>query len=417
MAATVFHPAREAALTALAGFVPRAGKAYAHGRNTDPGPEGVHAVSKLSPYLRHRLLLESEVIAATLRVHSLDASEKFLQEVFWRAYFKGWLEHHPGVWADYVTGRDAALTDAEQNSGLGAALARAEAGQTGIACFDSWVAELVETGYLHNHARMWFASIWTFTLGLPWQLGADFFLRYLVDGDPASNTLSWRWVAGLHTRGKHYVARADNIARFTNGRFNPVGELNESPDPLTEETLPTPRPMDLADVCPADTGPAGPEALLLTDDDLCRDEIAEPTRVQVMGFADLAALRSSRAISPLVQGFTAGAITDRAAAVGDIGADRAQCFSAAPSGLPELMDTVMAWLTGHEARTLRMAWPVQGPAREFATALAPHLTARGIRLTFGLRTYDRLAWPHAQKGFFKLKTRIPDLIRMQSLGA
>jgi deoxyribodipyrimidine photo-lyase len=66
------------------------------------------------------------------------------------------------------------------------------------------VQELVETGYLHNHARMWFASIWIFTLRLPWELGADFFLRHLLDGDAASNTLSWRWVAGLHTKGKHY---------------------------------------------------------------------------------------------------------------------------------------------------------------------------------------------------------------------
>jgi deoxyribodipyrimidine photo-lyase len=78
--------------------------------------------------------------------------------------------------------------------------------------FDDWAQELVATGYLHNHARMWFASIWIFTLRLPWELGADFFLRHLIDGDPASNTLSWRWVGGLHTPGKTYLATADNIA-------------------------------------------------------------------------------------------------------------------------------------------------------------------------------------------------------------
>ena len=99
-------------------------------------------------------------------------------------------------------------------------LEQALAGQTGLDCFDAWVCELRETGYLHNHARMWFASIWIFTFELPWRLGADFFYRHLLDGDAASNTLSWRWVAGLHTRGKPYAARADNIRKFTGQRFN-----------------------------------------------------------------------------------------------------------------------------------------------------------------------------------------------------
>ena len=71
---------------------------------------------------------------------------------------------------------------------------------------------------MHNHARLWFASIWIFTLKLPWELGAAFFLEHLHDGDPASNTLSWRWVAGLHTKGKNYVASADNIEKFTDGK-------------------------------------------------------------------------------------------------------------------------------------------------------------------------------------------------------
>ena len=83
--------------------------------------------------------------------------------------------------------------------------------------------ELIETGYLHNHARMWYASIWIHTLKLPWTLGAAFFLTHLLDGDPASNTLSWRWVAGLHTPGKTYLARPDNIRKYTNNRFA-VGE-------------------------------------------------------------------------------------------------------------------------------------------------------------------------------------------------
>ena len=91
--------------------------------------------------------------------------------------------------------------------------------KTNINCFDSWTKELIENGYLHNHARMWYASIWIHTLELPWQLGADFFMRHLLDGDPASNTLSWRWVAGLQTKGKPYLASYSNISKFTNNRF------------------------------------------------------------------------------------------------------------------------------------------------------------------------------------------------------
>ncbi len=80
------------------------------------------------------------------------------------------------------------------SSGLRRAYERAVEGRTGIDGFDDWARQLVETGWLHNHTRMWFASIWIFTLRLPWALGAAFFLRHLLDGDPASNTLSWRWV-------------------------------------------------------------------------------------------------------------------------------------------------------------------------------------------------------------------------------
>ena len=78
-------------------------------------------------------------------------------------------------------------------------------GNTSIECFNEWVNELKENNYLHNHARMWFASIWVFTLELPWQLGAEFFMKHLYDGDAAANTLGWRWVAGIQTQGKNYL--------------------------------------------------------------------------------------------------------------------------------------------------------------------------------------------------------------------
>ena len=122
-------------------------------------------------------------------------------------------------------------------------------GKTGIKCFDHWTEEL-ETGYLHNHARMWYASIWIFTLRKSWVSGAKFFADNLVDWCPASNTLGWRWVAGLQTRGKMYVAKADNIRLFTNDKFFPKGELNESP--IFDDTLwkDYERSSDISDVKP-----------------------------------------------------------------------------------------------------------------------------------------------------------------------
>ena len=77
---------------------------------------------------------------------------------------------------------------------------------------------------------MWFASIWIFTLELPWQLGAEFFMKHLYDGDAASNTLGWRWVAGVQTQGKHYLASEWNIKKFTNNRFQNI-KLNENAPP------------------------------------------------------------------------------------------------------------------------------------------------------------------------------------------
>ncbi len=236
------HPTRAAALARLAQFLPAAGHRYAETRNADDGPAsgGRSNVSELSPWLHAGVLGEPEVLEAVLGQHSPRAAEKFIAEVFWRIYFKGYLEQRPAIWDDYCTGRDGALAAMTRNAGLQRAYAEATEGRTGIAAFDVWAQELAETGYLHNHARMWFASIWIFTLKLDWRLGADFFLRHLMDGDAASNTLSWRWVAGLHTKGKHYLARADNIARYTSGR--PGGAL--AADGLAEDAEPLSEPQD-----------------------------------------------------------------------------------------------------------------------------------------------------------------------------
>ena len=164
----------------LAAYLPKAGRAYAAGRNYDLGPGAHSKVSGLSPWLRHRLLLETDVLGAALGRHGFAASEKFVQEVFWRAYFKGWLEHRPEVWRRYRADLVAQLGLLEKDQSLAVRYEEATQGKTGIECFDAWVQELLHTHYLHNHARMWFASIWIFTLKLPWGSGRGFLLSPFV---------------------------------------------------------------------------------------------------------------------------------------------------------------------------------------------------------------------------------------------
>ena len=141
------------------GFVPFMGQRYANRRNYDHGAGQHTAVSVLSPWIRRRLVTEQEVVAAAMEAHGPEAAEKFVEEVIWRSYFKGWLERRPQVWASYSQELLADLATLDRDRRLRREVDRAMDKQTGITCFDAWVEELLETGYLHNHARMWFASI------------------------------------------------------------------------------------------------------------------------------------------------------------------------------------------------------------------------------------------------------------------
>ena len=212
---------RDEALNRLEDFSNNNLGKYAADRNFDPGPENRNNTSLLSQYISHRIIDEQETIRSAYQKFPFKKIEKFVQEVFWRTYWKGWLEMRPQVWDDY--NQDLNNLQNELNSSN---YKEAIEGNTKIPCFNDWVLELKEFGYLHNHARMWFASIWIFTLGLPWQLGADFFLKHLLDGDAASNTLGWRWVAGLHTKGKHYLASEWNINKFSAKKYEHLN-LNE----------------------------------------------------------------------------------------------------------------------------------------------------------------------------------------------
>ena len=225
-----FEASREKAIDKLNNFVEKNLSDYSKLRNFDFGPDKRDNVSCLSPYVTHGVLNEIEIIKKSLAKFSFSKNEKFIQEVLWRTYWKGWLELRPNVWTDYLV----SLNNIREKFRDNKEYLNAIEGNTNIECFNEWVKELKENNYLHNHTRMWFASIWIFTLDLPWQLGAEFFMQHLYDGDAASNTLGWRWVAGVQTQGKHYLASEWNIKKFTNNRFNNI-KLNENAPPKISE--------------------------------------------------------------------------------------------------------------------------------------------------------------------------------------
>ncbi len=210
----------------LDSFLRKGIKDYTKSRNFDFGAENRGNVSGLSPYISHRLILEYDAVRGALALYPINKIEKFIEEIFWRVYWRGWLEQRPTVWEAFRNYPKPTSDDLNYISAVNAS--------TGIDCFDHWVHELKTHNYLHNHARMWFASIWVFTLNLPWQWGARFFLEHLLDGDSASNTLSWRWVAGIQTKGKSYLARKENIQKYTAGRFSPEG-LAKSPSTIEDD--------------------------------------------------------------------------------------------------------------------------------------------------------------------------------------
>lgn len=406
-----FTPTREAALARLARFLPAAGRRYADTRNADNGPEigGRGNVSQLSPWIHAGLIGEHEVLEAVVAAHGPRAAEKFIAEVFWRIYFKGYLEQRPAIWDDFRAGRDSALAALEANAGLRAAYAEAIEGRTGIEAFDVWARELVQTGYLHNHARMWFASIWIFTLRLDWRLGADFFLRHLIDADAASNTLSWRWVAGLHTKGKHYLARADNIARYTAGR--PEGPLAaarlvQDAAPLTEPHDFPRRPLDLPAPMSALTL-REPFALLLHDEAAHHAPLALPARPALVIAAARPEARSPGTPGGRASGFAEGAVSH--------GMDEA----AAAFGTPAVV-----WRAGEPLAPLlaaagieRVALPYL-PAGWTRDALWPDLAplAAESRIVTLLEDLQRATWPLATSGFFGVAKAIDGVLAECGIG-
>jgi hypothetical protein len=393
-----FLPTRAAALARLEEFLPDAGR-YAADRNfVRPGHPNI---SRLSPWVQKRLLLEEEVIAAARDRWSFEAVEKFVQEVYWRTYWKGWLEQRPEAWARWVEAvpRLRAALSAEQRSTLEAAFA----GRTGIAGFDAWAQELVTTGYLHNHARMWFASIWIFTLRLPWELGAAFFYEHLLDGDVASNTLSWRWVAGLQTPGKTYVARADNIAFYTDGRHAPEADrLASAPFTIKEEPLP--KVLAWTEDAPqlASLKTYGRIGLWVHPEDLAVEQ-GELAGLRIQGVdASWPTGMSARAgWSEKVASWTRASLNE--------GARRAGEHFGAPVSSGETSDmaeSLVEWAKQNNFQAVVAYRPFVGPWLAEALALETALAAAGIAMIWRRRTWDAEHFPHATRGYFPFWERI-----------
>ncbi|MEP4077215.1 FAD-binding domain-containing protein [Haloferula sp.] len=391
-ASPTFAGTRSEALQQLKDFVPLAGR---YGRDRNHVVPGHPRVSRLSPAIRHRLILESECAEAPLERYARSTVEKFTQEVYWRRYWKHWLSLRPQVWRSYLS----ELDELRSMPDVTTRVARCEAGKSDIVIMNHFARELIETGYLHNHARMWFAGWWVHVERLPWQLGADFFYRHLLDGDPASNTLSWRWVAGLQTPGKTYLPRRSNLEKYLDpdllGKHAEGLERLERPtalvlakDPRVEITRPS--------LESSHRTPAGRVGLWIHEEDL-RPEFGptamlRPRAMIATGDTDTwKEFHFSKAKTDWLK----RAIRD--------GAQRAEaCFNveAAIDTEQSMIQSIMAWATTHRLEHVVALRPEVGPLGDRVAALQENLAASGIGLILMDRPEDIVVRPLAKGGFF-----------------
>ena len=374
----LFEASRAKAIEKLNHFIENNLTDYSKLRNFDLGPEGRSNVSCLSPYITHGIINEKEIIKKSLDKFSFAKNEKFIQEVLWRTYWKGWLELRPNVWNDYLIELKKIREDFKDNKEY----LNAIEGKTNIECFNYWVNELKENNYLHNHSRMWFASIWIFTLELPWQLGAEFFMQHLYDGDAASNTLGWRWVAGIQTQGKHYLASEWNIKKFTNNRFQNI-KLNENAPPkISEKTYSIIR-QDFSN--PQDIERKN---LVVFENNLSF-EITDFKENNFKKIYIVAVKNENRAIklSEKAVKFKSLLINDQQQRLKD---NSIEC---------EVIDI-------SEIKNIENCfglYPTVGENLDY-------LNSNNIKLDFLYRDLDRFSWQYCNKGFFNFKNYIPKII-------
>ena len=373
-----FEASKAAALNRLNNFVEKNLSEYSKLRNFDFGPEKRSNISGLSPYITHGVINEKEVIEKSLSKFSFSKNEKFIQEVLWRTYWKGWLELRPNVWTDYLVELNKIREEYKDNQNYKNAID----GKTNIECFNFWVTELKENNYLHNHTRMWFASIWIFTLELPWQLGAEFFMQHLYDGDSASNTLGWRWVAGIQTQGKHYLASEWNIKKFTNNRFNSI-KLNENAPPKVSEKTYSIVKQDFSNKNTDD------ENLFIFENSLS----FETTDFQNHKFKKIYIISNknenrSIKLSEKVIKFKSLLISDQKQRLEN---NSINCEVVDISEVKNINEKVIA------------LYPTVGENLDY-------LNSNNLKIDFLYRKLDQYSWQYCNKGFFNFKNYIPKII-------
>jgi len=374
----IFEASRAKALNQLNNFVENNLSEYSRLRNFDFGPEKRSNISCLSPYITHGIINEQEVIQKALSKFSFSKNEKFIQEVLWRTYWKGWLELRPNVWTDYLAELKQIKNEFQNNQNYLSAID----GKTDIECFNAWVNELKDNNYLHNHTRMWFASIWIFTLELPWQLGAEFFMQHLYDGDAASNTLGWRWVAGVQTQGKHYLASEWNIKKFTNNRFENI-KLNENAPPKISE-------KSYQIIKQSFTNPQNIENknLLIFENNLSFEitDFKDNSFKKIYLVSNKNENRSIKLSEKLVK-FKSQLIEDQGQRLKDQSIDY------------QIVD--IGELTNIE--NCYGLYPAVGENLDF-------LNSNNLKINFLYRNLDQLAWQYCNKGFFNFKNYIPKIV-------
>lgn len=207
----LFPPTREEALARIAAIQPAE---YSRSRNALNG-----AVTHLSPYITHGFVSLPEVLEGVRSRHSVNPQDKLVFELGWREYYRHVWQHrgngifkslHEGVLPDEAYSHDIPWDILH--------------GNTGVAAIDMAVQTLYATGYLHNHARMWLASYMVHLRKVHWRAGADWLYGHLIDGDLASNHLSWQWVAGTGSH-KPYLFNAENVARYAPEAWHSAGSV------------------------------------------------------------------------------------------------------------------------------------------------------------------------------------------------
>lgn len=394
---------RASALQTWQEFLPRITHYGAERNHVIPGHGNV---SRLSPAVRFGLLSTEELVHDSLRAAPLQRTEKWVQELCWRTYWKGWLEMRPQVWQAWRAALPTAR--AHLSATQRQRLAAIEAGQSGIAIMDHFTRELTDTGYMHNHARMWWAGWWQHAEKLPWELGADFFFRHLLDADPASNTLSWRWVAGLQTPGKTYLPRRSNLERYIHPNLlTDVSGLETLEDGLIHpqiapaEPKPSIHPLPTQDALPPPTDTRLGIWLHADDVTLETSPLAELRPVSIAAFTSTR-VYESMGLSPVRIASLHTVLRD--------GLTRAEQHFGCDSHLddaPRLAHSLAAWARAQALKEICAIRPSVGPISDALPAIRSTLADIGVNLRLVRRPWDAALHPHSRSGFFSFweKTR------------